>query len=55
METAVLFLTFNRQHTTKRVFEAIRKAQPPRLYFASDGVRTDRKGEAESGKSFLGA
>jgi hypothetical protein len=47
LQTAVLFLVFNRPDTTAQVFEAIRKAKPPRLYVAADGPRTDRTGEAE--------
>lgn len=47
MDTAVLFLVFNRPDTTARVFEAIRQARPPRLYVAADGPRADRRGEAE--------
>lgn len=47
LKTAVLFLVFNRPDTTKQVFEAIRKAKPPRLYVAADGPRTDKSGEAE--------
>jgi hypothetical protein len=47
MKSAVLFLVFNRPDTTKKVFEAIRKAQPPRLYVAADGPRTDKVGEHE--------
>ncbi|WNC52875.1 MULTISPECIES: glycosyltransferase family 2 protein [unclassified Thermosynechococcus] len=43
----VLFLIFNRPHTTQRVFEAIRQVRPPRLYVAADGPRADREGEAE--------
>ncbi len=39
-ETAVLFLVFNRPDTTLRVFEAIRKAAPKRLYVSADGPRT---------------
>lgn len=39
LETPVLFLTFNRPDTTIRVFEAIKKAQPKRLYLACDGPR----------------
>ena len=46
MKTAVLFLVFNRLDTTRRVFEAIRAARPPRLYLASDGPRESRTGEA---------
>jgi len=47
LQTSVLFLVFNRPDTTAQVFEAIRKAQPPRLYVAADGPRLDRVGEAE--------
>lgn len=46
-ESPVLFLTFNRLDTTKRVFEAIRKVKPQRLFFASDGPRKDCSGEEE--------
>lgn len=45
MNTAVLFLIFNRPDTTRVVFEAIRQARPPRLYVAADGPRTGRDGE----------
>jgi len=44
--TAVLFLIFNRMDTTKRVFEAIRQAKPPRLYVACDGARKHNVNEA---------
>jgi hypothetical protein len=47
LNTAVLFLIFNRPNTTKEVFETIRKAKPPRLYVAADGPRESRKGEVE--------
>lgn len=47
MRTAVLFLVFNRPDTTTRVFQAIRSAQPPRLYVAADGPRQGRAGEAD--------
>ncbi|MDL1983373.1 MAG: hypothetical protein LWX54_04150 [Deltaproteobacteria bacterium] len=50
LKTAVLFLAFNRPDTTKQVFEAIRKAKPPRLYVAADGPRADKAGEAEKVK-----
>ena len=43
----VLFLVFNRPDTTQRVFDAIRAAQPPRLYVAADGPRSGRAGEAD--------
>lgn len=45
LNTAVLFLVFNRLDTTKLVFEAIRHAKPPRLYIAADGARENREGE----------
>jgi hypothetical protein len=47
LQTAVLFLVFNRPDTTAQVFKAIRRAKPPRLYVAADGPRADRAGEAE--------
>jgi len=47
LQTPVLFLIFNRLDATKQVFEVIRQAQPPRLYVASDGPRTERPGESE--------
>lgn len=45
IETPVLFLIFNRPHHTCRVFEAIKKAKPKRLYIASDGYRLEKPGE----------
>lgn len=47
IHTPVLFLIFNRPEATKKVFDAIRKAKPPRLYIASDGPREERTGEKE--------
>lgn len=47
LNTAVLFLVFNRLDTTKKVFEVIREAKPPRLYVAADGAREKIKSEAE--------
>jgi hypothetical protein len=47
LDTAVLFVIFNRPETTRQVFEAIRKARPSRLYVAADGPRSDIAGEAE--------
>jgi hypothetical protein len=43
--TALLFMVFNRPDTTLRVFNAIRRARPTRLYVAVDGPRPDRAGE----------
>jgi len=47
LSTPVLFLVFNRPETTKQVFEAIRKAKPPKLFVAADGPRPDKPGEEE--------
>src|SRR5690242_6522032 len=46
-DTAVLLIIFNRPDTTKRVFEAIRKAKPKKLFVASDGPRPEKEGEKE--------
>jgi hypothetical protein len=51
LNTAVLFLVFNRPSTTKQVFEAIQKAKPPRLYIAADGPREARDNEEQKVKS----
>ena len=47
LKTALLFLVFNRPDTTRQVFEAIRRAKPPRLYVAADGPREGKFGEVE--------
>lgn len=47
LNKAVLFLVFNRPDTTKRVFDAIKEARPPRLYIAADGFRKNKSGEQE--------
>jgi hypothetical protein len=39
MNTALLFMVFNRPRHTRAVFEAIRHARPARLYVAADGPR----------------
>lgn len=51
LNTAVLFLVFNRLDTTQQVFESIRKAKPPRLYIAADGARAHKDGELEKVKA----
>lgn len=43
----VLFLVFNRPEVTQKVFEEIKRAQPPRLYVAADGPRSHKEGERE--------
>ncbi len=46
LRTPVVLIIFNRPVTTLRVFEAIRQAQPPKLFVIADGPRADREGEA---------
>jgi hypothetical protein len=43
----VLILAFNRPDTTARVFEALRAVKPPRIFFAVDGPRPEKAGDAE--------
>jgi len=45
LKSPVLFLIFNRPDTTRRVFEAIRQAQPSQLFIAADGARDTKEGE----------
>ena len=47
VDTAVLLITFNRPKQAAQVLDAIRKARPKKLYFASDGAREHKAGEAE--------
>ena len=47
LKTAVLLVVFNRPDTTRKVFEAIREAKPPRLYIAADGPRPDVESDIE--------
>lgn len=47
LTTPILFIIFKRPDTTEKVFEAIRKAAPAKLYIAADGPRQDVPGEAE--------
>lgn len=47
LNTAVLFLIFNRLDTTKKVFNEIKKAKPPKIYIASDGARSNKSDEKE--------
>ena len=44
-KSPVLFLVFNRPAVTRRVFDAIRQAQPSHLYVAADGPRPSKDGE----------
>ncbi|MEI6057422.1 MAG: nucleotide-diphospho-sugar transferase [bacterium] len=43
----ILFIIFNRPEKTQRVFDAIRKARPTRLFISADGPREGRIGEKE--------
>lgn len=43
LDTAVLLIGFNRIGPLRQVFEAVRKARPPRLYFAADGPRNEQE------------
>ncbi|MDR1120646.1 MAG: hypothetical protein LBM08_06975 [Dysgonamonadaceae bacterium] len=45
--TPILFLVFNREDTTGKVFDAIRQQQPKYLFVAADGPRQNKPGEAE--------
>ena len=45
--TPILFLIFNREDTTRQVFEAIRQQKPKYLYVASDGPRRGKDGEKD--------
>jgi hypothetical protein len=47
LKTPVAFFIFSRPDNTKKVFETIRQAKPPKLFVIADGARADRSGEAE--------
>ncbi len=47
MKTSVALIIFNRVDTTEKVFEAIRQAQPPKLFIIADGPRQGKSGESE--------
>lgn len=40
--TPILFITFIRLDTAKKVFERIRQIQPKKLFIASDGPRKNK-------------
>ena len=48
LHTPILFIVFNRMDTAQKVFNAIRNAQPIKLYIACDGPRTTIKGEKDA-------
>ena len=41
LKTPVVFILFNRPHTTSRVFDEIRRARPEKLLIIADGARKD--------------
>ena len=51
MKSPVLFVIFLREDTTRKVFERIRGAKPPRLYVAADGPRPGRPDDIEKCKA----
>ena len=50
LETPVLFITFRRPDTTRKVFEKIRQAQPKRLYIAQNFPSSDNAEEIKKWK-----
>jgi hypothetical protein len=47
LRSAVLFMVFNRPETTAQVFEAIRSAQPRKLYICADGPRPNVSSDSQ--------
>lgn len=47
VNSAILFLVFNRPRITEQTFKTIRQSKPKRLYIAADGPRYDLHGEVE--------
>ena len=47
LHTPVALIIFRRPQLTKRVFAAIAKAKPPKLFLIADGPSPERPGEAE--------
>jgi hypothetical protein len=46
LTTPILFIVFNRPDLTEKVFAAIRRQRPARLFVAADGARPGKEGEA---------
>lgn len=51
LKTPVVLIIFKRPHTTLKVFEAIRKAKPKKLFLIADGPRIDNPDEVEKCKA----
>ena len=47
LETAVVYLVFNKPALTRAVFERIAQVRPQRLLVVADGPRQSRAGEEE--------
>jgi hypothetical protein len=47
LQTPVVLIIFNRPDSTQKVFQAIRRAQPSRLFIIADGHRADRPAEEQ--------
>ncbi len=48
LNTPVAFIIFNRPDTTRRVFEMIRQAQPPKLLVIADGARENHPSDRQN-------
>lgn len=51
MKSPVLFVVFIREDTTRKVFEKIKEAKPPKLYIAADGPRPGRPEDIDKCKA----
>jgi len=47
LKSPVVFIIFNRPETTKRVFDAIKKAKPSTLFVIADGPRENKPGKKD--------
>lgn len=50
-DVPILLIIFNRPDTTEQVFEAIRKAEPQKLYIACDGPRPGKPTDIENSRA----
>lgn len=48
INSAVLLIVFNRPETTQKVFDAIKKAKPKKLYLAADAPRQDNEDDEKN-------
>ena len=47
IDCPVTLIVFNRYENTKKVFEQVKKVQPPKLYVIADGPRVNKDDEGE--------